>query len=77
MNSTARTARQPQPVPRLTEAMLDEAQARYEAGSILRLIADDLGVNRQRLAVHLRERGVTIRGDGPSPEQVLEMVRRY
>lgn len=45
--------------------MLHEAQSRYEAGTILRLIADDLGVSRQRLAVRLCERGVTIRGEGP------------
>lgn len=77
VDSTTRTVGQPQPVPRLTEAMLDEAQSRYEAGTVLRLIAEDLGVSRQRLAVRLRERGVAIRGEGPSPEQVLEMVRRY
>lgn len=56
--------------------MLDDAQGRYEDGTVLRLIADDLGVSRQRLAARLRERGVAIRGEGPSPEQVLEMVRR-
>ena len=77
MDSTTRTVGQPQPVPRLTEAMLDEAQSRYEAGATLRLIADDLGVSRQRLAARLRERGVKIRGEGPTPEQVLEMVWRY
>ncbi len=75
MSSTPRTA--PQPVPRLTDAMLDEAQGRYEANTTLQLIANDLGVSRQRLAVRLRERGVAIRGEGPSREQVLEMVRRY
>lgn len=57
--------------------MLDEGQRRYEAGTVLRLIADDLGVSRQRLAARLRERGVAIRGEGPTPGQVLEMVRRY
>ena len=57
--------------------MLDEAQGRYEANTTLQLIANDLGVSRQRLAVRLRERGVAIRGEGPSREQVLEMVRRY
>lgn len=57
--------------------MLDDAQGRYEAETTLRLIADDLGVTRQRLATRLRERGVAIRGEGPTPEQVLEMVRRY
>lgn len=77
MHSTPRTAPQPQPVPRLTDAMLDEAQGRYEARATLQLIADDLGVSRQRLAVRLRERGVAIRGEGPSPEQALEMARRY
>lgn len=70
MDSAVRPARQPQPVPRLTEAMLDDAQGRYEDGTVLRLIADDLGVSRQRLAARLRERGVAIRGEGPSPEQV-------
>ena len=77
MGSAARKAPRPQPIPRLTEAMLDGAQSRYEAGTVLRLIADDLGVSRQRLAARLRERGVAIRGEGPTPEQVLEMVRRY
>lgn len=57
--------------------MPDEAQSRYETGTVPRLIAGDLGVSRQRLAVRLRERGGAIRGEGPSPEQVLEMVRRY
>lgn len=47
------------------------------ANTTLQLIANDLGVSRQRLAVRLRERGVAIRGEGPSREQVLEMVRRY
>ena len=75
MSSTPRTA--PQPVPRLTDAMLDEAQGRYEANTTLQLIANDLGVSRQRLAVRLRERGVASRGEGPSRKQVLEMVRRY
>ncbi len=56
--------------------MLDEAQGRYEANTTLQLIANDLGVSRQRLAVRLRERGVAIRGEGPSREQVLEMVPR-
>ena len=69
--------RLPCPVPRLTEAMLDEAERRYRAGEILRLIAGDLGVSRQRLAERLRERGVRLRGEQPSPEQVLEMCRRY
>src|SRR5699024_6575562 len=36
----------PQPIPRLTEAMLDEAQCRYEGGETLRRIAVDLGVSR-------------------------------
>ncbi len=47
------------PVPRLTEAMLDEAERRYRAGEILRLIAGDLGVSRQRLGERLRDRGGT------------------
>lgn len=57
--------------------MLDEAERRYNTGETLRQIADDLGVSRQRLAEHLRGRGVAIRGQGPSPEQVLEMALRY
>lgn len=57
--------------------MLDEAERRYKDGEILRLIADDLGVSRQRLAERLRGRGVRLRGERPSPEQVLEMSRRY
>lgn len=69
--------RLPCPVPRLTEAMLDEAERRYRAGEILRLIAGDLGVSHQRLAERLRDRGVRLRGEQPSPEQVLEMCRWY
>lgn len=65
------------PGPRLTETMLDEAERWYKAGEILRLIASDLGVSRQRFAKRLRERGVRLRGEQPSPEQVLEMCRRY
>lgn len=57
--------------------MLDEAERRYKEGEILRLIADDLGVSRQRLAERLRGRGVRLRGGRPTPEQVLEMSRRY
>ncbi|WP_454132168.1 hypothetical protein [Microbacterium lacticum] len=56
--------------------MLDEAERRYWSGEILRLIAGDLGVSRQRLAERLRDRGVRLRGEQPSPEQVLEMCRR-
>lgn len=67
----------PQPIPRLTEAMLDEAQCRYEGGETLRRIAVDLGVSRDRLARRLRSHGATIRREGPTTEQVLEMVRRY
>lgn len=34
-------------------------------------------MSRQRLAERLRDRGVRLRGEQPSPEQVLEMCRRY
>jgi len=57
--------------------MLDQAECRYKTGETLSRIADDLGVSRQRLADRLRQRGVSIRGKGPSPAQVLEMARRY
>lgn len=57
--------------------MLDEAERRYGNGETLREIACDLGVSRPRLAGRLRERGVTIRRQAPSPRQVLEMARRY
>ncbi|GAB3623748.1 hypothetical protein GCM10027418_18320 [Mariniluteicoccus endophyticus] len=67
----------PRPVPRLTVAMLGEAERRYKDGEILRAIAGDLGVSRQRLAVRLRERGVRLRGEKPSSEQVREMCLRY
>lgn len=65
------------PVPRLTARMLDEAERRYRGGEVLRVIAGDLGVSRQRLAERLRERGVRLRREKPSSEQVLEMCRRY
>ena len=67
----------PRPVLRLTAEMLDEAERRYETGEILRVIAVDLGVSRQRLAARLRERGVGLRGEKPSSEQVHEMCLRY
>ncbi|MDN5715810.1 MAG: hypothetical protein L0G89_01105, partial [Janibacter sp.] len=67
----------PRPVPRLTAAMLGEAERRYKDGEILRAIAGDLGVSRQRLAERLRERGVRLRGEKPSSEQVREMCLRY
>lgn len=57
--------------------MLDEAERRYKTRETLSRIADDLGVSRQRLADRLWQRGVLIRGKGPTPVQVLEMVRRY
>ncbi|GAA1171095.1 hypothetical protein CGLAUT_10035 [Corynebacterium glaucum] len=57
--------------------MLDEAERRYKDGEILRAIAGDLGVSRQRLADRLRERGVRLRGEKPSSEQVREMCLRY
>ena len=57
--------------------MLDEAERRYKDGEILRVIAGDLGMSRQRLAERLRERGVRLRGEKPSSEQVREMCLRY
>ncbi|ANP27801.1 hypothetical protein DAD186_12510 [Dermabacter vaginalis] len=57
--------------------MMDEAERRYFDGEILRLIANDLGLSRQRLAERLRERGVRLRREKPSSEQVLEMCRAF
>lgn len=57
--------------------MLDEAERHYADGEILRLIATDLSVSRQRLAERLRKRGMQLRREKPSSEQVLEMCRRY
>lgn len=67
----------PRRVTRLTETMLLEAARRYRGGEILRTIAKDLGVSRERLSSHLRERGVRLRREKPSPALVLEMCRRY
>ena len=67
----------PRPVTRLTETMLLEAERRYRGGEILRTIAKDLGVSRERLSSHLRERGVRLRREKPTPALVLEMCRRY
>ena len=67
----------PRPVPRLTAAMLGEAERRYKDGEILPAIAGDLGVRRQRLAERLRERGVRLRGEKPSSDQVREMCLHY
>ena len=41
------------------------------------MIAKDLGVSRTLLAEQLRKRGVEIRRQAPSSEQVREMCRRY
>ncbi|MDS2171864.1 hypothetical protein Q7C18_04065 [Nesterenkonia sp. CL21] len=57
--------------------MMDEAERRYKGGEILRAIAGDLGVSRQRIADRLRERGVRLRGEKPSFEQLREMCLRY
>lgn len=57
--------------------MLDEAERRYKGGEILRVIDVDLGVSRQRLAERLLERGVRLRREKPSSEQVIDMCRRY
>lgn len=57
--------------------MLGEAEPQYEDGAILRAIAGDLGVSRQRLAERLCERGVRLLGEKPSSEQACEMCLRY
>ena len=57
--------------------MLLEAERRYTAKETLSVIARDFGVSRQRLAGRLRDRGVRLRREKPSSEQVLEMCRRY
>lgn len=75
--ATARGRKQPRPVPRLTETMMLEAERRYKAKETLSVIARDLGVSCQRLAGRLRDRGVKIRREPPSPGQVDEMGRRY
>ncbi|MCX2163281.1 hypothetical protein [Corynebacterium auriscanis] len=75
--SPASTRPLPIQVPRLTSTMLDEAERRYLDGDTLWLIASDLGVSRQRLAGRLRKRGVRLRREKPSSEQVIEMCRRY
>lgn len=67
----------PLAAPRLTEAMLADAEHRYEDGEVLRVIAGDLNVSRQRLAKALRSRGVRLRGEKPSSDQLREMCRRY
>ncbi len=64
-------------MPRLTAEMLDEAGRRYGNGETLRQVAHELGVSRSRLADRLREHGVVIRRQAPSPEQALEMARHY
>ena len=43
----------------------------------MRTVASDLGVSRPRLAARLRSRGVSIRRQAPTAEQVCEMQRRY
>lgn len=62
---------------RISDETLDALEARYRAGETLRVIANDVGLSRQRLAPLLRDRGVRIRRATPSSSEVREMVRRY
>lgn len=62
---------------RVSDEALDSAEVRYRAGVTLRAIANDVGLNRRRLASLLRERGVRLRGTSPSPAEIREMARHY
>lgn len=62
---------------RVRDDVLVAAAARYLAGATLREVAADLGVSRPHLASLLRARGVRLRRQSPSVDEVAEMKRRY
>lgn len=62
---------------RVRDDTLAAATARYQAGATLREVAADLGVSRPYLASLLRARGVRLRRQPPSVDEVAEMKRRY
>lgn len=75
--SGARTGFRARSCTRVPEEVLATAEAQYAAGATLREVAADLGVSRPRLASLLRSRGLRLRRQSPSEEDVVEMKRRY
>lgn len=64
-------------VSRLREEDLLGAEAQYRQGTTLGEIAEELGVDRRRVAVLLRARGVRIRHCSLIEAEVVEMIWRY
>lgn len=46
-------------------------------GRPLKVIAKEVGIGHERLSRLLRERGVRLRSQSPTPEQTAEMKTRY
>lgn len=64
-------------VPRPDEAALRDAEAAYLAGRSLKAIAKEVGIGHERLSRLLRERGVRLRRQPPTREEMAEMQTRY
>lgn len=64
-------------VPRPDEAALRDAEAAYLAGRSLKAIAKEVGIGHERLSRLLRERGVRLRRQPPTREEIAEMQTRY
>lgn len=64
-------------VSRPHEAALRDAESAYLMGRPLKVIAKEVGIGHERLSRLLRERGVRLRSQSPTPEQTAEMKTRY
>ena len=62
---------------RLTEAEIARMAARYAECATIYQLAEEFGVARTTVAARLKKAGVTMRGQSPSAEQTVEMVRLY
>lgn len=64
-------------VSRPHEVALRDAESAYLMGRPLKAVAKEVGIGHERLSRLLRERGVRIRRQSPTPEQAVEMRTRY
>lgn len=64
-------------VPRPREELLLQAESAYLTGASVKSIAKEVGVGHERLARLLRERGVRLRRQSPTEEEVADMQVRY
>jgi len=62
---------------RLDEAALQEAETAYLSGRSFKAIAKDIGIGHERLSRLLRERGVKLRNQSPTREEIAQMKTRY